>query len=248
MKRIIPCLDVNEDGVVKGVRFDRLRRVGDPVALAERYDAEGADELVFLDIAATIRGRRPLLDILERVAERVFLPVTAGGGVRRIEDARDLLLAGADKVAINTAAVQRPELLSEAASRFGAQCVVLAVDVRRRPGGWDVVTHAGTYPADRDALEWCARAERLGAGELLVTSMDADGTRSGYDLELYRLLAAASGLPVIASGGAGGAEDIHDVLEAGADAALAASIFHEALMSVGQLKRALAQRGQEVRL
>lgn len=247
MKRVIPCLDVNEQGVVKGVRFENLRTVGDPVELAVRYDSQGADELVFLDVAATLRGRRPLLGILERVSERVFLPLTAGGGVRGLEDMRDMLLAGADKVAVNTSAVEDPTLLSEAAGRFGRQCVVLAVDVRRRGGGWEVVTHAGTRPTGLDALEWIREAERRGAGELLVTSMDADGTKLGFDLELYRAIGSASRLPVIASGGAGRPEDFRDVLRAGADAALAASLFHEGRVSIPDLKRDLERWGIEVR-
>ncbi|MGC8722407.1 MAG: imidazole glycerol phosphate synthase subunit HisF [Acidobacteriota bacterium] len=249
MKRVIPCLDVTAGGVVKGVRFEGLRRVGDPVELAARYDAEGADELVFLDVSATVEGRRPLLSILERVAERVFLPVTAGGGVDSVEAMRAMLLAGADKVAVNSAAVERPELLSEAAERFGCQCVVLAVDARRRPGGgWEVVTRAGTRPTGLDALEWASRAEGLGAGELLVTSMDADGTLAGFDCALYRALAGATRLPLIASGGAGSPEHFRDALEAGADAILAASLFHEERLSIPDLKQALARWGQEVRL
>lgn len=247
MKRIIPCLDVDKTGVVKGVRFANVRRVGDPVELARRYDSEGADEIVFLDITATLNGRRPLLRMLERVAESVFLPITAGGGVGNVSDLRDLLLAGADKVAVNSAAVERPSLLSEAADRFGSQCVVLAADVRRAAGGWHVATHAGTRPTGRDALEWFERAERLGAGELLVTSIDADGTRAGYDLDLYRAIAAMTRLPVIASGGAGRPEDFRDAFLAGADGALAASLFHENRLRIPDLKSALAGWGQEVR-
>lgn len=249
MKRIIPCLDVKESGVVKGVRFENLRDVGDPVELASRYDAEGADELVFLDVSATVEGRRPLLGVLERVSERVFLPLTAGGGVRSVEDMRDMLLAGADKVAVNTAAAEDPSLLLKAADRFGCQCVVLAIDARRRAGGgWEVVTHAGTRPSGRDVLAWAAEAESLGAGELLVTSMDADGTRQGFDDELYAVLSRATRLPVIASGGAGSPRDFYDALAAGADAVLAASLFHDGLLAIPDLKRALAQWGQEVRL
>ena len=248
MKRIIPCLDVKENGVVKGVRFEGLRTVGDPVELAVRYDAEGADELVFLDVSATLDGRRPLLNVLELVSERVFLPLTAGGGVRDVALMRDMLMAGADKVAVNTAAVERPSLLAEAADRFGAQCVVLAVDVKRTTGGWEVVTHAGTRQTGLDALEWAGRARELGAGELLVTSMDSDGTQGGFDCDLYRALAEASSLPVIASGGAGRPEDFRDALEAGADAVLAASLFHDGVLPIPRLKRALADWGQEVRL
>jgi cyclase len=249
MKRIIPCLDVKQTGVVKGVRFENLRAVGDAVELAARYDAQGADELVFLDVSATVEGRRPLLGVLERVSERVFLPLTAGGGVRSVEDMRDMLLAGADKVAVNTAAVEEPTLLARAADRFGTQCVVLAIDVRRRStGGWEVVTHAGTLPTDVNALEWAARAEGLGAGELLVTSMDADGTQGGFDNDLYASLSSQTGLPIIASGGAGSPRDFHEALAAGADAVLAASLFHDGVLTIPDLKRALAQWGQEVRL
>ncbi len=249
MKRVIPCLDVKESGVVKGVRFENLRSVGDPVELAARYDAEGADELVFLDVTATVEGRRPLLGVLERVSERVFLPLTAGGGVKSVDDVRGMLLAGADKVALNTAAVEDPSLLSRAADRFGCQCMVLAIDARRRPGaGWEVVTHAGRRPTGRDALAWAAEAEGLGAGELLVTSMDADGTQAGFDDELYAALSGATRLPVIASGGAGSPKDFHDALAAGADAVLAASLFHDGVLSIPELKRALAGWGQEVRL
>jgi cyclase len=248
VKRIIPCLDVSERGVVKGVRFQGLRAVGDPVELASRYDREGADELVFLDVSATVGERPPLLSVLEKVSERLFLPLTAGGGVRDVATMRKMLLAGADKVAVNTAAVQRPELLAEAAERFGSQCVVLAVDVRRAGSGWEVVTHAGTRRTGLDALEWARKAEGLGAGELLVTSMDADGTREGFDTELYRALAGVTPLPVIASGGAGGPEHFLQALEAGADAVLAASLFHEEALPIPELKRALAAWGQEVRL
>jgi imidazole glycerol-phosphate synthase subunit HisF len=249
MKRIIPCLDVNERGVVKGVRFQNLRAVGDPVELAARYDAEGADELVFLDVSATLEGRTPLLDVLVRVSERVFLPLTAGGGVRSVEIMREMLLAGADKVAVNTAAVERPGILSEAAERFGAQCVVLAIDAKRREGGgWEVVTHAGTRLTGLDALAWAAAARDLGAGELLVTSMDADGTQGGFDCDLYRALASSTPLPVIASGGAGRVEDFASALEAGADAVLAASLFHDGVLAVPELKKALKGLGQEVRL
>ncbi len=247
MKRIIPCLDVNGRGVVKGVRFQNLRDVGDPVALAERYDAEGADELVFLDVSATLEGRAPLLDVLERVSERIFLPLTAGGGVRSVEVMRQMLLSGADKVAVNTAAVDRPEILGEAADRFGAQCVVLAIDARRRGEGWEVVTHAGTRRTGIDALEWAADAQARGAGELLVTSMDADGTRRGFDCELYRALSSRTTLPVIASGGAGRVEDFAHALDAGADAVLAASLFHDGVLAIPELKRALCELGQEVR-
>lgn len=247
LKRVVPCLDVTAAGVVKGVRFQELRAVGDPVELAARYDGQGADELVFLDVSATRDGRRPLLDVLERVSRSVFLPVTAGGGVRDVETLRDMLLAGADKVAVNTAAVERPALLAEAADRFGAQCVVLAIDVRRRDVGWEVVSHAGTHPTGRDLLAWVAEAERLGAGELLLTSMDRDGTRDGYDLDLYRAVAAVSRLPLIASGGAGTVAHVAEVLNAGADAALLASLLHGGELTVGSLKDELARAGVAIR-
>jgi cyclase len=248
MKRVIPCLDVNGGGVVKGVRFQDLRAVGDPVEMAARYDTEGADELVFLDVSATLEGRAPLLHVLERVSERVFLPLTAGGGVCDLNTMRDMLLAGADKVAVNTAAVERPEILAQAAERFGAQCVVLAIDAKRRGGGWEVVTRAGTMRTGMDALAWAAAAQERGAGELLVTSMDSDGTHGGFDCDLYRALASCTRLPVIASGGAGRIEDFTEVLEAGADAVLAASLFHDGHLSIQDLKRALCESGQEVRL
>mgnify|MGYP001766015567 CR=1 FL=1 len=249
MMRVIPCLDVDRRGVVKGVRFDGLKRVGDPVELAARYDEQGADELAILDVGATLEGRPTLTEVLEKVSERVFLPVTAGGGVRSAEDMARMLRAGADKVAVNTSALERPNLLGEAADRFGRQCVVLAMDVRRRPdGGWEVLAAAGTRRTGLDALEWAARAEGLGAGELLVTSMDADGTRGGFDASLYRALAGCTSLPVIASGGAGRPEHFLEVLEAGADAVLAASVFHEGRMTIPELKEALRRGGREVRL
>ncbi|MFN7972907.1 MAG: imidazole glycerol phosphate synthase subunit HisF [Acidobacteriota bacterium] len=248
MKRVIPCLDVRESGVVKGVRFEELRPVGDPVELARRYDLEGADELVFLDIAATTGRRRPLLGVLERVSESVFLPLTAGGGVDGIATMRDMLLAGADKVAVNTAAVTRPELISEAAERFGSQCVVVAIDVKRRDGGWEVHTAAGRNPTGIDALAWARRCEELGAGELLVTSMDRDGTQAGFDCDLYRAVSTAVGLPLVASGGAGAPGHFEDALLAGADAVLAASLFHDRRISIPELKAMLAARGQEMRL
>jgi cyclase len=247
MKRVIPCLDVNEGGVVKGVRFQNLRTVGDPVDLAQRYDAEGADELVFLDVSATLEGRRPLLSVLERVSGRVFLPLTAGGGIRSVRDARDALLAGADKVAVNTAAVGDPSLLARVADRFGRQCVVLALDARRRPGGWEVIVGAGRRGTGLDAIEWARKAESLGAGELLVTSVDRDGTRNGFDLPLYRALSRATALPLVASGGAGEPAHFLRALEAGSDAVLAASLFHEGSLTVPELKAFLSERGQEVR-
>ncbi len=249
LRRIIPCLDVKDGRVVKGVRFEGLRDAGDPVEAASRYDAEGADEIAFLDIAATVEGRATLLDLVTRTAESVFIPLLVGGGVRSVEDARALLRAGADKVAVNTAAVDSPDLLGAAADRFGAQCVVLAVDARRRPGGgFEVVTHGGRRPRGLDAVAWCAEGARRGAGENLLTSVDADGTRGGYDLALTRAVADAVPVPVIASGGAGGAEDIRRALtDGGADAALAASLFHFRETSVGAVKRALQAAGVPVR-
>lgn len=249
MKRVIPCLDVDGRGVVKGVNFEALRIVGDPLELATRYANQGADELVFLDVAATREERRPLFAVLEQVSERAFLPLTAGGGVRSVERVQQMLRAGADKVALNSAAVEDPALLSRCAERFGRQCVVLAVDVRRKPrGGWEVVTRAGTHPTGIDALEWAAAAEKWGAGELLVTSMDGDGTQAGFDTALYKGLSEVTDLPVIASGGAGSLEDFAPPLEAGAEAVLAASVFHDGRYTVGEVKRALKARGQEVRL
>lgn len=247
MKRVIPCLDVNESGVVKGVRFENLKTVGDPVNLARRYDAQGADELVLLDVSATVVGRKPMLNVLERVSSRVFLPLTAGGGIRSVQDFRDALLAGADKVALNTAAVEDPSLLAKAAERFGRQCVVLALDARRCPGGWEVVVEAGRRGTGASALQWAREAEALGAGELLVTSVDSDGTRDGFDCALYRALSEVTGLPLIASGGAGEPAHFLEVLEAGADAVLAASIFHEGSLAIPGLKAYLAEEGQEVR-
>jgi imidazoleglycerol phosphate synthase cyclase subunit len=248
MTRVIPCLDVDVRGVVKGVRFGGLKRIGDPADLAARYDAQGADELAFLDVSATLEARPPLLDVLERVSERVFLPITAGGGVTSAEAVARMLRAGADKVAVNTAALERPGLLEEAADRFGRQCVVLAMDVRRRPaGGWEVMAAAGSRSTGLEARAWAERAERLGAGELLVTSMDADGTRGGFDTDLYKALAGATSLPVIASGGAGCPRHFLEALEAGADAVLAASVFHEGRLTIPALKEALSRGGQEVR-
>lgn len=249
-KRIIPCLDITAGRVVKGTRFLNLRDVGDPVELAERYEAEGADELVLLDITAASDGRAAALDVLRRAAGRVFIPVTLGGGMRTVADMRAALSAGADKVSINTAAVARPELISEAARAFGTQCIVLAVDVRRSgvtPSGWEVVTHGGRQPAGRDALAWIREGAERGAGEILLTSMDRDGTRAGYDLEVLAATSAAVPLPLIASGGAGGPEHLCAALRAGADAALAASIFHDGRYSVGQAKDALAAAGLAVR-
>lgn len=252
-KRIIPCLDIRDGRVVKGVRFVGLRDAGDPVQLAQHYDAEGADELVFLDISATPEGRATTVDLVARVAEVVFMPLTVGGGVRSVEDMRRLLLAGADKVSLNSAAVRNPHLLSEGAQRFGAQCIVLAIDAKRvsppsAPPRWEVYIHGGSTPTGLDAVEWAVRGVELGAGEILLTSIDADGTRQGYDLELTRAVAEAVPVPVIASGGAGKPEHFAQVLTAGrADAALAASLFHEGTLCIPNLKRYLAAQGIPVR-
>ncbi len=249
--RVIPCLDVTAGRVVKGVRFVDLVDAGDPVELARRYDAEGADELTFLDITASVEGRETMLSVVARTAEQVFIPFTVGGGVRAIGDARRLLRAGADKVALNTAALERPELIAEVAGELGAQCVVVAVDARRRkdaPGGsWEVYTHGGRRPAGIDALEWSARAAALGAGEILLTSMDCDGTRDGYDLELTRRVVGAVGVPVVASGGVGTLQHLVDGAAAGADAVLAASIFHRREHTIAEAKRFMAANGVTVR-
>jgi len=249
-KRIVPCLDIDAGRVVKGTCFVNLRDIGDPVALAERYEQEGADELVLLDITAASDARAAALDVLRRAAGRVFIPVTLGGGMRTIQDMRAALMAGADKVSVNTAAVARPELIGEAARAFGSQCVVLAVDVRRSPAapsGWEVVTHGGRRPTAMDAIAWMRAGAERGAGELLVTSMDRDGTRDGYDLELLAAISTAVTLPLIASGGAGSPEHMRAALAAGADAALAASIFHDGEYGVGEVKRYLADTGIAVR-
>jgi cyclase len=251
-KRVIPCLDVADGRVVKGREFAALRDAGDPVALAARYDREGADELVYLDITAAVEARGTLLEVVRRTAEQVFIPLTVGGGVRSVGDVRALLLAGADKVAVNTAAVARPALIAEAADRFGSQCVVVAIDARRREapeGAWyEVVTHGGRRPTGLDAVAWAREAERLGAGELLLTSVDRDGTEEGYELELTRRVAEAVSIPVIASGGAGRPEHLCEVLTAGgADAALAASIFHYGRYPIPVCKAALAAAGIPVR-
>jgi len=248
-KRIIPCLDVKDGRVVKGINFVNLRDAGDPVEQARVYDREGADELVFLDISATPDGRRTTAEMVRRVADQVFLPLTVGGGIRTVEDMRTILLAGADKVSVNSAAVARPEVLSEGASRFGSQCVVLAIDARRRAdGGWEVYTHGGRTPTGIDAIEGAKRAVELGAGEILLTSMDADGTLAGYDIELTRAIVEAVNVPVIASGGAGTLEHFAEVLTEGkADAALAASLFHDKKLTVGTVKEYLLERGLPIR-
>ncbi|HIC92789.1 MAG TPA: imidazole glycerol phosphate synthase subunit HisF [Anaerolineae bacterium] len=249
-KRIIPCLDVKDGRVVKGVNFVNLRDAGDPVEQALVYNAERADELVFLDITASYERRDITIEMVRRVAEALFIPFTVGGGIRTIEDIRAILMAGADKVSINTAAVQNPKLISEAAKRFGSQCIVVAIDgKRRREGRWEVYIHGGHTPTGLDAVEWARRIEKLGAGELLLTSMDRDGTQEGYDIELTRAIADVVSIPVIASGGAGSLEHFHEVLTVGrADAALAASLFHYRKLTIRQVKEYLQAKGVPVRL
>jgi len=250
-KRIIPCLDVKDNRVVKGVNFLNLRDAGDPVELGARYSAEGADELVFLDITATIRSKKTIVELVEKVARNVFIPFTVGGGISSADEIGLLLRSGADKCSINTAAVMNPDLLRQSAERFGNQCVVLAIDARRsagKKGKWHVCVKAGSQPTDIDAVAWAVRAEKLGAGEILLTSMDADGTQSGYDVELTRAVADAVNVPVIASGGAGTLESLLDVLEKGkADAVLAASIFHYGTYTIKQTKEFLSQNGVPIR-
>jgi cyclase len=248
--RIIPCLDVDAGRVVKGVNFLNLRDAGDPVELARRYDAEGADELTFLDITASSGDRSTMYDVVGRTAEQVFIPLTVGGGVRTVGDVDRLLRAGADKVSINTAAIARPEFLREAAHRFGSQCVVLSVDARRAPGtqsGYEVTTHGGRKGTGIDAVEWARRGEELGIGEILLNSMDADGTKAGFDLEMLRRVRAVVTVPVIASGGAGAVEHFVPAVDAGADAVLAASVFHFGELTIPEVKGALREAGHPVR-
>lgn len=245
--RVIPCLDVDRGRVVKGVNFVELRDAGDPVELARAYGDQGADEVVFLDITASSDDRATMVEVVAKTADQVFIPLTVGGGVRTLEDARALLRAGADKVAVNTAALARPEVLSEIAETFGAQCVVIAVDVKRSALGFEVFSHGGRRPTGRDALEWVARAEQLGAGEILLTSMDRDGTESGYDVELVRAVARATSIPIIASGGVGTLEHMVEGARAGADALLAASIFHYGEFSIAEVKAHLLASGITVR-
>ncbi|MET8334711.1 imidazole glycerol phosphate synthase subunit HisF [Streptosporangium canum] len=251
--RVIPCLDVDAGRVVKGVNFENLRDAGDPVELARRYDAEGADELTFLDITASSSDRSTMYDVVRRTAEQVFIPLTVGGGVRSVEDVNTLLRAGADKVGLNTAAIARPELLTEASQRYGAQCIVLSVDARRvvdgppTPSGFEVTTHGGRRGTGIDAVEWARRGEELGVGEILLNSMDGDGTRDGYDLEMIRAVRAAVSVPVIASGGAGSLQDFAPAVEAGADAVLAASVFHFGQLKISEVKDALRGAGHPVR-
>jgi imidazole glycerol-phosphate synthase subunit HisF len=248
--RVIPCLDVDRGRVVKGVNFRDLRDAGDPVEMAQVYDAEGADELVFLDITASSDSRETTYDVVRRTAEQVFIPLTVGGGVRSVDDVDRLLRAGADKVSLNTAAIARPDLLHEAARRFGSQCIVLSVDARRAAGtasGFEVTTHGGRTGTGIDAVEWSARGQELGIGEILLNSMDADGTRAGYDLEIIRAVRAVVTVPVIASGGAGSLDDFAPAVEAGADAVLAASVFHFGTLRIADVKSALTQSGLVVR-
>ena len=246
-RRIIPCLDVDRGRVVKGVLFTQLRDAGDPVEQAARYDAEGADELVFLDIGASHEARDITLHMVERVADAIFIPFTVGGGLRSVEDAGRVLRAGADKIAINTAAVREPDLVTRLADNFGRQCVVAAVDARLSDGRWQVVVTGGREPTALEVVEWCRRLERLGAGEILLTSMDRDGTRAGYDLPLLRAVVQAVRIPVIASGGAGSLADLADALDAGAHGVLAASIFHDRGSSLSEARRSLRARGYPVR-
>ena len=248
-KRIIPCLDVNNGRVVKGVNFVDLKDAGDPVEIAKAYDAAGADELVFLDITASCEERDTVVDMVRQVAANVFIPFTVGGGIRTVDDFKKLLREGADKISVNSAAIDRPELITEAAEKFGSQCVVVAIDAKRREdGGWNIYKHGGRLDTGIDAIEWAKKVERLGAGEILLTSMDCDGTKAGYDIELTRAIADAVSIPVIASGGAGTLEHFYDALtEGGADAALAASLFHYKVLEIRQVKDYLAERGISVR-
>jgi cyclase len=246
-KRIIPCLDVKDNRVVKGIKFLNLRDAGDPVELGSRYSDEGADELVFLDITATIRFRKTIVELVEKVAENVFIPFTVGGGIQTVEQMDEILRSGADKVSVNTAAVSNPNLLTEAAQRFGSQCVVLAIDARRakdKPHKWQVCVKAGSEPTEIDVVEWAIRGEKLGTGEILLTSMDADGTKAGYDNELNKAVSDAVDIPVIASGGAGKLEHLYDaIVDGGADAVLMASITHFGNYTINQMKEYLAERG-----
>ncbi|MBR2635425.1 MAG: imidazole glycerol phosphate synthase subunit HisF [Oscillospiraceae bacterium] len=248
-KRIIPCLDVRDGMVVKGVNFVGIKEVGDPVECAMEYDRQGADEICFLDITATHEGRGTMIDVVRRTAKKVFVPLTVGGGIRTVEDYRDILRAGADKVSVNSAAIRNPQLIRQAADKFGSQCVVVAVDAKQRPdGGWSVFVNGGRIDTGLDALEWIKQCEKLGAGEILLTSMDADGTKNGFDLSLTDAVTRSVGIPVIASGGCGKLSDFSDVFQkTGADAALAASLFHYKELTVGQVKEHLAAEGIPVR-
>lgn len=246
--RLIPCLDIRDGRVVKGVNFIDIRDAGDPVELAKFYDSEGADELVFLDITASHEGRAPVIALAERVAEQVFIPFTVGGGLRTVEDIRSALMAGADKVSLNSAALSNPALITEAANKFGSQCIVVAIDARMKGDSWEVFSHGGRKPTDQDAIEWAVEAEKHGAGEILLTSMDGDGTQVGYDLALTRAVSDAVNIPVIASGGAGQPSHLVEAVEQGhADALLLASILHDGIYSVAKLKAAMAESGLPVR-
>lgn len=250
-KRIIPCLDVHNGRVVKGVNFVNLKDAGDPVEIAKAYDKAGADEVVFLDITASSDARNTVVDMVRKVAENVFIPFTVGGGIRTVDDFKTLLREGADKISVNSAAIMRPELLSEAADKFGSQCVVLAIDAKKRADGkgWNVYKNGGRVDMDMDAVEWAMEAERRGAGEILLTSMDCDGTKAGFDLELTRIIAENVKIPVIASGGAGKLEHFHEALTVGkADAALAASLFHYKELEIREVKEYLKEKGVSVRL
>ena len=248
-KRIIPCLDVNKGRVVKGVNFVDLKDAGDPVEIAKAYDAAGADEVVFLDITASCEARDTVVDMVRDMAANVFIPFTVGGGIRTVDDFKRLLREGADKISVNSAAIDRPELIREAAEKFGSQCVVVAIDAKRRPdGGWNIYKHGGRLDTGIDAVEWAKKAESLGAGEILLTSMDCDGTKAGYDIALTKAISDAVSIPVIASGGAGTMEHFYDALtEGGADAALAASLFHFKELEIMQVKDYLAEKGVSVR-
>ncbi|MBM3248317.1 MAG: imidazole glycerol phosphate synthase subunit HisF [Candidatus Omnitrophica bacterium] len=248
-KRIIPCLDVKEGRVVKGIKFLGLRDAGDPAEIARFYDKEGADEIVFLDITASHEKRPILLDVVKKTAESVFMPLTVGGGIRDLDDIRILLNSGADKVSINTSAVKSPNLIKESSDKFGSQCIVVAIDAKRAKENWQVYINGGRTPVEKDAIEWAKEVEKLGAGEILLTSMDYDGTKDGYDLELTKKISQAVNIPIIASGGAGKFEHFAQVLtESGADAALAASVFHYKELSIKQVKEYLAEKGIKVRL
>lgn len=251
-RRIIPCMDIKDGRIVKGIHFENLRDAGDPVEQAKIYDAAGADELVFLDISATVEGRKTVRDVVSRVAEQIHMPLAVGGGIRTVDDMRAMLLAGADKISVNSAAVRNPQILAEGAQHFGSQCIVLAVDARatdKCPSGWEVVVDGGRTPTGLDVLDWVVQAVQLGAGELLLTSMDRDGTKAGYDLPLTRAVVDAVNVPVIASGGAGCMADFADVFNiANADAALAASLFHDGILSVPALKAFLAAQNVAIRL
>ncbi|MBN0971663.1 MULTISPECIES: imidazole glycerol phosphate synthase subunit HisF [unclassified Gordonia (in: high G+C Gram-positive bacteria)] len=252
--RVIPCLDVDDGRVVKGVNFANLRDAGDPVELAERYDREGADELTFLDVTASSSGRSTMIDVVKRTADQVFIPLTVGGGIRTVDDVDTMLRAGADKVSVNTAAIARPEVLAEMSRRFGSQCIVLSVDARTvpegaepTPSGWEVTTHGGRTGTGIDAVEWAVRGQDLGVGEILLNSMDADGTKQGFDLRMLTAVRAAVSVPVIASGGAGRIDDFAPAVQAGADAVLAASVFHFGELTVAQVKTAMRDAGITVR-